>query len=102
VIRLPRHRKDEQPSWSPFARNDGADHEAVALALLRAVEHADCPLCDLTPSRYSDVRRRRPQIGLPRETTLTAVCGSWARAVEAAERQADRVRPQQLANPAAA
>jgi hypothetical protein len=27
-------------------------------------------------------------MGLPRTTTVTAVCGSWNRAVEAAERRA--------------
>jgi hypothetical protein len=81
-------RRTEVGSWSPFARNDGADCEAVAQALLTALDHEDCPLEELTPTRYAEVRRRRPNIGLPRTTTVTAVCGTWARAVEAAERRA--------------
>lgn len=79
--------KKEAGSWSPFARNDG-DCDAVAQALLTAIEHEDCALEHLTPTRYSELRRRRPQIGLPRTTTVTAVCGSWHRALEAAERRA--------------
>jgi len=74
--------------WSPFAHNDGADCEAVAEALLTALQHEDCTLGELTPTRYAELRRRRPQIGLPRTTTVTAVCGSWQRAVDAAERRA--------------
>ena len=85
---IPRSVKDDGGSWSPFARNDGADCEAVADALLAALEHEDCPLEGLTPTRYAELRRRRPQMGLPRTTTVTAVCGSWQRAVEAAERRA--------------
>jgi hypothetical protein len=75
-------------SWSPFAHNVGADCEAVAQALLAAVEHEECPLEELTPTRYSELRRKRPQMGLPRTTTVTSVCGSWRSAVEAAERRA--------------
>lgn len=82
-----RRTKNEAGGWSPFARNDG-DCDAVAQALLTAIEHEDCALEHLTPTRYSELRRRRPQIGLPRTTTVTAVCGSWRRAVEAAERRA--------------
>ena len=85
-LRARRVRK-EVGGWSPFARNDG-DCDAVAQALLTAIEHEDCPLEHLTPTRYAELRRRRPQIGLPRTTTVTAVCGSWRRAVEAAERRA--------------
>jgi hypothetical protein len=85
---LARRGRTEVGSWSPFARNDGADCEAVAQALLTALDHEDCPLEELTPTRYAEVRRRRPHIGLPRTTTVTAVCGTWARAVEAAERRA--------------
>ena len=84
---LAKRRKTEIGSWSPFARNDG-DCDAVAQALLTALEHEDCALEQLTPTRYSEVRRKRPQIGLPRTTTVTAVCGSWRSAVEAAERRA--------------
>ena len=84
---LARRGRNEARAWSPFARNDG-DCDAVAQALLAAIEHADCPVAELTPTRYAEVRRRRPQIGLPRTTTVTAVCGSWNRAVEAAERRA--------------
>ena len=85
---LARGGKKETGSWSPFARNEGADCEAVAQALLTALDHEDCPLDELTPTRYAEVRRRRPHIGLPRTTTVTAVCGSWSRAVEAAEMRA--------------
>jgi len=74
--------------WSPFAGNEGADCEAVAQALLAALEHEDCSLGELTPARYAELRRRRPQMGLPRITTVTSVCGSWRAAVEAAERHA--------------
>ncbi len=84
---LARRGTTEVGSWSPFARNDG-DCDAVAQALLTALEHEDCALEHLTPTRYAELRRRRPQIGLPRTTTVTAVCGSWNRAVEAAERRA--------------
>lgn len=84
---LARRRKKEDGSWSPFAHNEG-DCDAVAQALLTALEHEDCALEHLTPTRYSEVRRRRPNIGLPRTTTVTAVCGSWKSAVEAAERRA--------------
>jgi hypothetical protein len=88
VLRLlARGGRKDAGSWSPFARNDG-DCDAVAQALLTALDHEDCPLEELTPTRYAEVRRRRPQIGLPRTTTVTAVCGSWNRAVEAAERRA--------------
>jgi len=82
-----RRGKKEIGSWSPFARNDG-DCDAVAQALLTAIEHEDCALGHLTPTRYAELRRERPQMGLPRTTTVTAVCGSWHRAVEAAERRA--------------
>ena len=85
---IPRSVKEDGAGWSPFARNDGADCEAVAQALLTALEHEDCCLDELTPTRYSELRRRRPQMGLPRTTTVTTVCGSWVRAVEAAERHA--------------
>lgn len=85
---IPRSVKDDGVNWSPFARNDGADCEAVAQALLTALEHADYPLGELTPTRYAELRNTRPQMGLPRPTTVTAVCGSWQRAVEAAERRA--------------
>ncbi len=82
-----REKTEVENSWSPFARNDG-DCDAVAQALLTALEHEDCALEQLTPTRYAELRRKRPQIGLPRTTTVTAVCGSWTRAVEAAERRA--------------
>lgn len=85
---LPPSVRDDPRNWSPFARNDGADCEAVAHALLTALEHEQCALDELTPGRYADLRRRRPQIGLPRTTTVTAVCGSWVQAIEAAERRA--------------
>ena len=39
-----RRRREEAGGWSPFARNDGADCEAVAQALLTAVEHEACAL----------------------------------------------------------
>jgi hypothetical protein len=88
VFRLfARRRREEAGSWSPFASND-ADCDAVAQALLTAVAHETCPLDELTPTRYAELRRRRPNMGLPRTTTVTAVCGSWTRAVEAAERRA--------------
>ena len=86
-----RRRGEEAGGWSPFARNDGADCEAVAQALLIAVEHETCPLDELTPTRYAELRRKRPHIGLPRTTTVTAVCGNWNRAVEAAERRASAI-----------
>jgi hypothetical protein len=82
-----RRNRNESHAWSPFASNDG-DCDAVAQALLLAIEHEDCPVAELTPTRYAEVRRKRPQMGLPRTTTVTAVCGSWSRAVEAAERRA--------------
>ena len=85
---IPRSVKDDGGSWSPFARNDGADCEAVAQALLSALEHEDCALDELTPTRYAALRNKRPQIGLPRMTTVTTVCGSWQRAIDAAERRA--------------
>lgn len=85
---IPRSVKDGSGKWSPFARNEGADCEAVADALLRALAQEACSLDELTPSRYAELRRMRPQMGLPRTTTVTAVCGSWQRAVEAAERRA--------------
>ena len=85
---IPRSVKDDGGSWSPFARNDGPDCEAVAQALLTALEHERCALDELTPTRYAALRGRRPQMGLPRTTTVTAVCGSWQRAVEAAENRA--------------
>jgi hypothetical protein len=89
VLRLlsRRKKKDEPGGWSPFAQNDG-DCDAVAQALLSALDHEDCVLDELTPTRYAELRRRRPQLGLPRTTTVTTVCGSWTRAVEAAERRA--------------
>ena len=87
---LARRKKKQAESWSPFASNDG-DCDAVAQALLTALEHEDCALDQLTPTRYSEVRRKRPHIGLPRTTTVTAVCGSWKSAVEAAERRAAAV-----------
>jgi hypothetical protein len=87
---LARRGKNEAGGWSPFARNEG-DCDAVAQALLAALDHEECPLDELTPTRYAEVRRKRPQMGLPRTTTVTAVCGSWARAVEAAERRASAI-----------
>ena len=74
--------------WSPFAKNDGADCEAVAQALLTALDHEGCCLDEFTPTRYAELRRRRPQMGLPRTTTVTQVCGSWAAAIEAAHYRA--------------
>ena len=85
--RFARRRQEKAEGWSPFARND-ADCDAVAQALLTAVEHETCTLDELTPTRYAELRRKRPHMGLPRTTTVTAVCGSWHRAVEAAERRA--------------
>jgi hypothetical protein len=82
---LGRRGRNDAAAWSPFARNDGADREAVAQALLTAQEHDGCALGELTPTRYAEVRRSRPSMGLPRTTTVTAVCGSWTRALEAAE-----------------
>lgn len=86
-----RRRTEDAVRWSPFALDDGADCAAVAQALLKAVEHEKCSLDELTPTRYTELRARRPQIGLPRTTTVTAVCGSWRHAVEAAERHAAAV-----------
>lgn len=77
--------------WSPFAKNIGADCAAVAQALLTAMDHEECALEELTATRYAELRRRRPQMGLPRTTTVTAVCGSWRAAVEAAEQHAAAV-----------
>lgn len=74
--------------WSPFARNESRDCDAVAQALLTALEHEECALDELTPTRYAELRRKRPQMGLPRTTTVTGVCGSWASAIEAAHRRA--------------
>lgn len=85
---VPRSVKDDGARWSPFARNDGADCDAVAGALLTALEHEHCALDELTAFRYAELRRRRPQMGLPRITTVTSVCGSWQAAVEAAEYRA--------------
>lgn len=85
---LPRSVKEDGGNWSPFAHDDGPDCEAVADALLSALEHEHCALDELTPTRYSELRRRRPQMGLPRTTTVTSVCGSWQRAVEVAEHRA--------------
>jgi hypothetical protein len=91
VLRLlARRKKDEAGGWSPFASNEG-DCDAVAQALLAALDHEDCPLDQLTPTRYAELRRRRPGLGLPRTTTVTAVCGSWKSAVEAAERRASAI-----------
>ena len=85
---IPRSVREDSGNWSPFARNDGADCEAVAQALLAALDYESCSLDELTATRYAELRRERPHIGLPRTTTVTAVCGSWARAVEAAEHRA--------------
>ena len=85
---IPRSVREDGGNWSPFARIDGPDCEAVADALLSALEQERCALDELTPTRYNELRRRRPQMGLPRTTTVTAVCGSWQRAVEAAESRA--------------
>lgn len=85
---IPRSVK-EDGTWSPFAANRGADCDAVAGALLTALEHQDCALEELTPTRYAELRRMRPQMGLPRTTTITSVCGSWTAAVEAATRRAE-------------
>ena len=85
---IPHSVKEDGGNWSPFARVDEPDCEAVADALLSALEQERCSLDELTPTRYNELRRRRPQMGLPRTTTVTAVCGSWRLAVEAAERRA--------------
>lgn len=84
----PRASRDGQGRWSPFAANAGRDCDAVAQALLSAVEQEECSLDELSPTRYAELRRRRPQLGLPRTTTVTSVCGSWERALEAAEHHA--------------
>lgn len=85
---LPQSVTEDGNRWSPFARNASADCEAVAGALLAALDHEQCSLGELTPTRYAELRRKRPQMGLPRATTVTSVCGSWQAAVEAAERHA--------------
>lgn len=85
---VPRSVTEDGINWSPFARNENADCDAAAQALLKAAEHESCSLGELTPTRYADLRNRRPQIGLPRATTITAVCGTWQRAAEAAEHRA--------------
>jgi hypothetical protein len=66
------------------ARLVARELKAVARALRTAAELERCTLDDLTPLRYTDLRRRRPGIGLPRTTTLTTLCGSWESAIEAA------------------
>jgi hypothetical protein len=70
--------------WSPFARPPWRDCRAAAEAVLRARELEQCPLDELTQERYSDVRARNPQIGLPRDTTVERACGSWEAALEQA------------------
>jgi hypothetical protein len=67
--------------WSPFASPPWRDCRAAAEAVLRARELAQCALDELTQERYTDVRARHPQIGLPRDTTVERACGSWDAAV---------------------
>ena len=75
-------------SWSPFARPEGSSEEAAAEAILRAVEHEGCAIDELTPDRYSRIRRANPELGLPRAIVLRRVCGGWRPALEAAEERA--------------
>ena len=56
---LARRGRKEVGGWSPFARNDG-DCDAVAQALLTALDHEDCALDQLTPTRYAELRRQAP------------------------------------------
>jgi hypothetical protein len=66
--------------WSPFAPLE-RHCAAVADALLKACEHEDCAIVDMSAARYDDVRSRNPQLGLPRTTTITGACGGWDEAV---------------------
>jgi hypothetical protein len=70
--------------WSPFARPPWRDCEAAAKAVLRALDLDGCALHDLSEDRYVAIRDRAPGAGLPRVTTLTRACGSWASALEQA------------------
>jgi len=70
--------------WSPFARPPWRDCEAAAKAVLRARDIDGCALNELSEDRYVAIRDRLPGAGLPRITTLTRACGSWAAALEQA------------------
>jgi hypothetical protein len=70
--------------WSPFAKLPWRDSEAAAKAVLRALDLDGCALADLSEDRYVAIRDRLPGAGLPRLTTLTRACGSWAAAIEQA------------------
>lgn len=89
----PRRRRFAR-GWSPFARAEGSSCEAAAAALLLALEHQDCALDDLTPDRYSSVRRAHPELELPRAVVIRRVCGGWRKALEAADGRASALSRQ--------
>jgi hypothetical protein len=68
-------------SWYPFAGPLEPHCAAVADAVLKACAHANCAVEDLTPAGYDDLRRRMPQLGLPRTTTIMGACGGWEEAL---------------------
>jgi hypothetical protein len=75
--------------WSPFARPAERHCEAVADALLRVVKATDSALDELDTAAYTDFRRRNPQLGLPRASTVSGACGSWEAAIEHAAVKAE-------------
>jgi hypothetical protein len=77
--------------WSPFARARGRRCAVAGEALLRAAEHAERPLAQLTPTAYDQVRRSRPELALPRTATVASACGGWDRALREAEKHASEM-----------
>ena len=45
----------------------------------------------LTPTAYDQVRRSRPELGLPRTATVASACGGWDRALREAEKHASEL-----------
>jgi hypothetical protein len=84
--------------WSPFARPAERHCEAVADALLKVVDATKVALDELDPSAYSDFRRREPQLGLPRATTVAGACGSWEAAVQHAAIKAAALHRESVAS----
>jgi hypothetical protein len=68
-------------TWYPFARPLERHYAAVADAVLKACEHSNCAVEDLTPVRYEDLRRSMPHLGLPRTTTIMGAGGGWEEAL---------------------
>ena len=76
-------RADRTGDRSPFVLKTWRRRDAAA-AVARAAQQDSCPVHELTPVRYADIRLRHPELELPKHSTVARAFGGWQAALEEA------------------